>query len=82
MKSELSKSRPNEVVVGERMQRTLAHRRRLIESSTVDVVLDSYPALKLGSQVRIVTINTLAECDHNAMLSLSVPHRGEIQVVG
>jgi len=51
LKRELSKTRPNEAIVNERMRRSLAHRRQLIESTTVDIVLESYPALKLDSQV-------------------------------
>jgi hypothetical protein len=50
MKSEIAKQRPNMALVNERMNRTLNHRRELIQSSTVIVVLESFPGLGLEDQ--------------------------------
>jgi hypothetical protein len=52
MKAELAKQRPNMAVVDERKNRTLAQRRTLIESSTVDVVLEHFPGLGYEEQVK------------------------------
>jgi len=45
MKSELSKPSPNMDVVNDRMCRTFAARQDMIHIASVEVVLESYPAL-------------------------------------
>lgn len=52
MQNEMISSSPNLIIIGERMTRTYKHRKQLIESSTIDVVVDRFPALTLEQQVR------------------------------
>jgi hypothetical protein len=58
----MSSSAPNLAVINERMTRTYDHRKQLISSSTVDVVLDTFPALSLEQQARafLVAMKMLA----------------------
>jgi hypothetical protein len=60
MKSQLAKQRPNMAVVNERMNRTLDHRRELIHSSTVIVVLESSPGLGLEDQASYEEVTAFA----------------------
>lgn len=56
MKAQMAKHTPNMDIINERMVRTFLHRTQLIESSTVAVVLDRFPALGLEEQVRLEVI--------------------------
>lgn len=53
MKTEMGKRNPDMVAIDDRMNRTFDRRKEVIELSTVDVVLDTFPALKLENQVGI-----------------------------
>jgi len=52
MKKEMMKAKPNLEIVSECMRRTVSARQSAISSSTVDVVLAQFPALKLESEVQ------------------------------
>ena len=48
MKTEMGKRNPDMAAIDDRMNRTVDRRKKI-----VDVVLDTFPALKLENQVRI-----------------------------
>lgn len=52
MQNEVGLSAPNIALIDDRMDRTFERRKLLIQSSTVDVVLDTFPALPMEQQAR------------------------------
>lgn len=64
MKIQMAKQKPNMDVINERMVRTLLYRTQLIESSTIGVVLDRFPALCLEEQIfKEFNLRFQKECD-------------------
>jgi hypothetical protein len=53
MKAEMGKRNPDLAAIDDRMNRTVDRRKEIIEASTVDTVLDTFPALRLENQVGI-----------------------------
>lgn len=57
MQNEMRSSSPNLLVIDERMTKTFDDRKKLIHSSSVSVVLDTFPALSLEKQARATSID-------------------------
>ena len=54
LKSLAAQRHPDQALIKDKLRRTFAHRKMLIMSEPVDVILDPYPILRSAKQVKLL----------------------------